>query len=75
MVDQTIKKRALELSGKERAELAHLLIESINPDSMVEPDEVWANKLKERIEQFEEGTISSKPWDEIKKQAESPIIE
>lgn len=71
MSNETIKKQALELSDKERAELAHLLIDSLNPEAELESEEAWSQELKKRIEQYEEGTSSTSSWSEVKKNAQA----
>lgn len=71
MSNETIKKQALELSDKERAELAHLLIDSLKPEAKFESEEAWSKELKKRIDQYEEGTSSSKSWGEVKKNAQA----
>jgi putative addiction module component (TIGR02574 family) len=67
MVNERIKKEALELSQKERAQLAHMLIDSLNPESDFESEEAWSKELKHRINQYQEGASSSTSWDNVKK--------
>lgn len=62
MVNEAIKKQVLELSDKERAELAHLLIGSLNPEMEFESEEAWSNDLKNRISRYEQGINLTKPW-------------
>jgi putative addiction module component (TIGR02574 family) len=69
MSNETIKKQALELSEEERAELAHLLIDSLNPEAEYESEKAWSKELKKRMDQFEQGASSTKPWSEVKKNA------
>lgn len=70
MSNETIKRQALELSDKERAELAHLLIDSLNPEAEFESEEAWSNELKKRIDQYEKGVSSTKSWSKVKKNAQ-----
>jgi len=70
MNDETIKKKALELSKEERAELAELLIDSLNPGAKFETEEDWSKELKRRIDRYEKGASSTKPWNEVKKNAQ-----
>lgn len=70
MINDEIKKQVLELSGEERAELAHILIDSINPKNKIESEEAWSEELKNRIDRYERGESSSKPWSEVKKNAQ-----
>jgi len=62
-----IKKQALKLSSQERAELAHLLIDSLGPDKEFESEEAWSEELMKRIDHYEQGESSTKPWSEVKK--------
>lgn len=70
MSNETIKRQALELSDKERAELAHLLIDSLNPEAEFESEEAWSNELKKRIDQYEKGVSSTESWSKVKKNAQ-----
>ncbi len=69
MSHESLKKQFLELPEEERAELANLLIESLNPQAEIESEKAWSKELKKRIDQFERGKSSSKPWGEVKKNA------
>lgn len=71
MSNETIKKQVLKLSDNERAELAHLLINSLNPEAEVESEEAWSKELKKRINRYEEGTSSTRSWSEVKKNAQA----
>ncbi len=58
----------LHLSDAERAELAAVLIESLDHER--EPaDEVqsaWGDEIKRRLDQIERGELKTVPWDEAK---------
>lgn len=71
MSNETIKKQVLELSEEERAELAHLLIDSLNPEAEFKTEEAWSKELKKRIDRYEQGASSTKPWNEVKKNAQA----
>jgi len=71
MINEKIKKQALELSDQERAELAHLLIDSLHPEKEFESEEAWSEDLKKRIDRYEQGGSSTKPWSEVKKNAQA----
>jgi len=73
MVYETIKKQALGLSDKERAELAHILIDSLHPVKEYETEEAWQKELNERISRYEQGESSAKPWSEVKRKAQRQI--
>lgn len=71
MINEKIKKQALGLSKQERAELAHMLIDSLHPDKEFESEEAWSEELKKRIDRYEQGEGSAKPWSEVKKNAQA----
>ena len=52
MINEKIKKQALELSDQERAELAHMLIDSLHPDQELESEEAWSKELKKRVDKL-----------------------
>jgi len=75
MDSKTLKKQALELSHHERAQLAHLLIDSLHPETDFETEESWARELKSRIRQYEEGKSSTKSWTKVKRNAQNLLDE
>lgn len=75
MSNESIKKQALELSEEERAELAHLLIDSLDPEAEYESEESWSKELRKRIDRYEQGASSTKTWNEVKKNAQALLNE
>ena len=59
-------KDASELSEKDRADLAGLLIESFEgePDEGVEA--AWAAEIERRVAELEAGAVKSIPWEEVR---------
>ncbi|HXG88529.1 MAG TPA: addiction module protein [Vicinamibacterales bacterium] len=59
-------KEASELSKEDRADLAGLLIESLEgpPDSGVE--EAWALEIEKRVAEVDAGTVKSIPWEQVR---------
>ncbi len=47
-----IKKAALSLTAKERAELSYLLLESIDSENVQNIDKIWEEEVKARYEQL-----------------------
>lgn len=68
MVNEKLKKEVLELSQKERARLAHMLIDSLGPETDFKSEEAWADELQHRIDQYEKGVSSSTSWEDVKKE-------
>ncbi len=60
-------KEAAELSEKDRADLAGLLIESLEgePDSGVEA--AWAAEIEKRVAELDAGTVKSIPWEQVRR--------
>lgn len=71
MSNETLKNQALELSEEDRAELAHLLIESLDPEIEYESEEAWSKELKKQIDRYEQSASSTKPWNKVKKDAQA----
>ena len=59
-------KDASELSAKDRADLAGLLIESLEgePDEGIEA--AWAAEIERRVAELEAGTVKSVPWEAVR---------
>ena len=57
---------ASALNEKQRADLAGLLLESL--DSVRDPDveQAWAAEIKNRIEQIDQGEVDLIPWKDVK---------
>ena len=70
MINKKIKKEALELSKKERAQLAHMLIDSLGPETEFQSEEGWSKELEYRINQYQKGISSSTSWEEVKKKGQ-----
>ena len=64
MINEEIRKQALKLSSQERAELAHMLIDSLHPEKEFESEDAWSEELKKRIDRYEQGKGSAKLWSE-----------
>ena len=58
---------ALHLPDSERAELAALLIESLDPDVDREVDEAWDAEIKRRIDELDNGAVTAVPWPEARR--------
>ena len=57
---------AFDLPESERATLAGLLIESIEPPPDPEVDEAWAAVAERRWREIESGSVQTVPWEEVK---------
>jgi len=61
-----IYQEASELSDKERAELAGLLLETLDgePDPGVEA--AWAEEVERRVRQIDSGEVKMIPWEQVR---------
>ena len=71
MINEKIREQALKLSSQERAELAHVLIDSLDPGIEFESEDAWSEELKSRIDRYEQGKSSAKSWSDVKNNAQS----
>lgn len=57
---------ATQLSENERADLAALLLESLEgePDEGVEA--AWAEEIERRVRQIDSGEVQTIPWEEVR---------
>lgn len=64
-----VLRNALALSDEERAELATLLIESLEATVEMDSDvaEMWRAELVRRIAAIDNGTANTIPWKEVRR--------
>jgi putative addiction module component (TIGR02574 family) len=63
---QELYREATDLPERERAELAGMLIESLDgpPDENVEA--AWAEEVERRVREIESGTVETIPWEQVR---------
>lgn len=68
MINEKIKKQALQLSSRERAELAHLLIDSLQQEEekSFPLSEVQKKELDKRLKSYESGEMEFESWDVVR---------
>jgi len=59
------------LSAKERALLAHCLIQSLDTISNENADDEWSKLANKRYSELKDGSVKPLLWDEIKKEVRS----
>jgi putative addiction module component (TIGR02574 family) len=60
-----IYQRALQLPEELRADLAYVLLESLEPEVKEEGyEEAWRAEIERRIKAYDEGTATATPWRE-----------
>jgi putative addiction module component (TIGR02574 family) len=63
---QELYREATDLPERERAELAGMLIESLDgpPDENVEA--AWAEEVERRVRDIESGAVETIPWEQVR---------
>jgi putative addiction module component (TIGR02574 family) len=59
-------REAFELAESDRATLAGLLIESLEPPPDPEVEELWAQEAERRWQEIEGGSAQTIPWEEVR---------
>ena len=57
---------AVDLSEKDRATLAGMLIESLDPKPDPEVDRAWADEIARRVAELDAGTVGTIPWERVR---------
>ena len=60
---QEVKTLALELTIQERAELADILLETLDQPTRKEIDQRWAEVITRRVEELRSGKVNGVPGD------------
>ena len=59
-------KEAADLSEKDRADLAGLLIESLEGEADDGVEAAWAAEIDRRVAELDAGTVKSIPWEQVR---------
>ena len=59
-------KVALSLSESERAELAGLLLRSLEPPPEADVEEAWREEVRRRVASIDAGEAEMIPWSEVR---------
>ena len=57
---------AAQLSERDRATLAGLLIETLDPASESEVEVAWSEEIKRRLAEIDAGAVELIPWEEVR---------
>jgi putative addiction module component (TIGR02574 family) len=58
---------ASELSERDRATLAGLLIESLEADPEPDVEGAWSDEIKRRVADVDAGNVDTIPWEEVRR--------
>ena len=59
---------ASTLDEKQRADLAGLLLESLDSERDPDVEQAWATEIKTRIAQIDNGEVDLIPWEDVKRE-------
>ena len=59
-------REAAQLPERDRATLAGLLIETLDPISEPDVEAAWSEEIKRRVAEIEAGTVELIPWEEVR---------
>jgi len=57
---------ALRLDPEQRAALAGLLIESLEPESEEGVEQAWVTEIERRMVELDSGSVQTIPWEELR---------
>lgn len=58
--------QAAELSPNDRAELAGLLLESLEAHPVADREEAWAREIERRMADYRAGRVKTLSWEEVR---------
>jgi putative addiction module component (TIGR02574 family) len=70
---EQIFRQALELDLRDQSELLTLLIERLDPETEAGVQEAWMQEIDRRVEQLDNGTAETVPWDVVRARLKRPV--
>jgi len=64
---QRVLEEGLTLRPEERADVAAILMESLDDSVDEDVEQAWADELKRRIQEVESGAVETVPWSEARR--------
>ncbi|HEX4412395.1 MAG TPA: addiction module protein [Lacipirellulaceae bacterium] len=58
---------ALSLSEKDRAELAGLLLGSLDTEVDINSQSTWSDEIAKRLDELNRGRVTPIPWEEVRR--------
>jgi putative addiction module component (TIGR02574 family) len=58
---------AMRLPASDRAELADLLIDSLDDGSDADAQEAWSDEIARRLAELDSGAVKTVPWAEVRR--------
>ena len=63
---EELYRAAADLSESDRAELAGLLLESLETEADPDVEVAWAQEIERRVREIEKGEVATIPWEEVR---------
>ena len=63
-----ILREVAALPERDRATLAGLLIESLDPEPDPEVEAAWSEEIRRRLAELDAGTVKTIPWEDVRKE-------
>ncbi|MGK2858880.1 MAG: addiction module protein [Thermoanaerobaculia bacterium] len=63
---EELYRAAADLSESDRAELAGLLLESLESEGDQDVEVAWAQEIERRVREIETGEVTTIPWEEVR---------
>ncbi len=64
---------AQSLPSSERAQLIHVLWDSISPEDWAPPTEAWINESQRRSKAYDDGQMTASPWSEVRERVRRKV--
>ena len=65
-------REAAQLPERDRATLAGLLIESLDPGPEPDVEAAWSEEVARRVAELDAGTVETIPWEEVRAELFGP---
>ena len=61
-------REAVELSDADRATLAGVMLESLDPQPTPEVKAAWSREIERRVREIDEGSVELLDWEDVRKE-------
>ena len=61
-------REAAELPERDRAVLAGLLIETLDPAPELDVERAWSDEIARRVAELDAGTVETIPWEQVREE-------
>ena len=61
-------REAAQLPERDRATLAGLLLETLDPGTEPDVEAAWSSEIARRVAELDTGTVQTIPWEEVREE-------